>query len=962
MQENEAPSAADHLDRPPEHETDAFVRAFLIADVRGYTSFTQARGDEPAAQLAAAFAKLAREAVAATSGDVVELRGDEALCVFPSARQALRAAIAMQVRFRDQAGDEPVFPLGVGIGVAAGEAVRVEGGYRGGALNLAARLCSLATGGQILASETVTSLAGTLEGVRFVERRRAKVKGFAKPVQVIEVIPELELPSLPEAERPKAYARRPLLTAVAVAVATAALAAVALVLTLQGGGREPAVATVVPDSLAVVSPSTDKTVAQIHIPGRPSLVVGGRRAVWVVSDATHTVSAIAPERLAVTHIVAPNATPAALAVEGDSVWVLDGSRRALLKVDPGYDQPTRRIALPPAPPLPATNRRLSSLSVSFGSGALWVTDGSSRLFRVDPDSGRTTTLDMRQPLDDVVAGDDAVWATSGPGASLFKIDPSGAAVHTRIRIVNRLGTTAPYPVAVAVGKGFVWVVNANTQTVSKIDPQFESVAATIQLGIGRNPSDVATGAGAVWVANGGNGTVARIDPSTNAVTTISLGNNPTGVAVAGNRVWVSVQPGFRALPRAASENTAGVAMQTLPASSCSPVEFQGRVRPRLLIASDFPFQGKSSLAETLQMSDAVRFVLARHHFRAGRYSIGYQSCDDSIASTGSYDPGRCRANAESFAATRNVIGLVGGYNSGCVKAQLPVLGRAPGGPLVLVGSASTYVGLTHSGAGAAAGEPQKYRPGGRRSFVRVVVADDLQGAADAMQAKHLGVRRLYVLHDRDLYGFGIAASVRHSAEKLGLRVVGFEGWDPHAHSYAGLARRVASAKPDGVFLGGSVDISNGPAVVKGLRAVLGPGVQFVLPDGFSPLAAFAHLAGPAAEGLAMSLPAPAPERLRGEGRRFVAEFGRALGRPVEFYSVSAAQATEILLDAIARSDGTRASVTREVFKTRVHTGFFGSFSFDRNGDTTAGSVTIYRVVDGKPKLVGLITPSPALVR
>jgi hypothetical protein len=50
-----------------------------------------------------------------------------------------------------------------------------------------------------------------------------------------------------------------------------------------------------------------------------------------------------------------------------------------------------------------------------------------------------------------------------------------------------------------------------------------------------------------------------------------------------------------------------------------------------------------------------------------------------------------------------------------------------------------------------------------------------------------------------------------------------------------------------------------------------------------------------------------------------------------------------------------------VFETEVRDGILGTFSFDRNGDTTAGSVTVYRVVDGRPKLVGLITPSPALV-
>ena len=143
---------------PPASE----ILTFLIADVRGYTSFTQTRGDEAAGELAAKFAALAREAVTATGGEVIELRGDEALCVFPSARQALRSAVELQSRFRERVDGRPVFPLGIGIGLAAGEAVPVEGGYRGGALNLAARLCSLASAGQILASEMVTSLAGTL--------------------------------------------------------------------------------------------------------------------------------------------------------------------------------------------------------------------------------------------------------------------------------------------------------------------------------------------------------------------------------------------------------------------------------------------------------------------------------------------------------------------------------------------------------------------------------------------------------------------------------------------------------------------------------------------------------------------------------------------------------------------------------------------------------------------------------
>lgn len=70
----------------------------------------------------------------------------------------------------------------------------------------------------------------------------------------------------------------------------------------------------------------------------------------------------------------------------------------------------------------------------------------------------------------------------------------------------------------------------------------------------------------------------------------------------------------------------------------------------------------------------------------------------------------------------------------------------------------------------------------------------------------------------------------------------------------------------------------------------------------------------------------------------------------------------MLLDAIARSDGRRASVTAELFKTKVTNGILGSFSFDANGDTTAGAVTIYRIVRGKPTVFMVITPAPSLVR
>jgi adenylate cyclase len=140
------------------------IRTFLIADVRGYTSFTQAHGDAAASRLAHRFAEIVRGAIGSSSGELIELRGDEALCVFSSAREALSGAVELQRRCRAHMEGEPALPLGVGIGLDAGEAVPTEGGYRGGALNVAARLCALARPGEILASETVASLTGRHEG------------------------------------------------------------------------------------------------------------------------------------------------------------------------------------------------------------------------------------------------------------------------------------------------------------------------------------------------------------------------------------------------------------------------------------------------------------------------------------------------------------------------------------------------------------------------------------------------------------------------------------------------------------------------------------------------------------------------------------------------------------------------------------------------------------------------------
>jgi hypothetical protein len=151
--------------------------------------FTEERGAEAAAKLAARFALIAREVVEDHGGSVIELRGDEALAVFSSARQAVAAAVELQERFVDETIDDPELPMPVGIGLDAREAVPVEAGYRGGALNLGAAVRAGGPGRDPREPRRHASRA-RVESVRYVDRGKVQLKNLADPVELVRIVPE----------------------------------------------------------------------------------------------------------------------------------------------------------------------------------------------------------------------------------------------------------------------------------------------------------------------------------------------------------------------------------------------------------------------------------------------------------------------------------------------------------------------------------------------------------------------------------------------------------------------------------------------------------------------------------------------------------------------------------------------------------------------------------------------------
>jgi peptide/nickel transport system substrate-binding protein len=512
--------AGDGGDRPSDEVAeDADIRTFLIADVRGYTLFTQERGDEAAGKLAAKFARLAREGVEGRGGRLLELRGDEALCVFASPRQAIRAAVELQERFVEETLADPDLPLTVGIGLDAGEAVAVEGGYRGGALNLAARLCGQARAGEIFASREVAHLARRVEGVRYEDRGSLTLKGLAEPVHVMRVrgegVDPMErlapyAPVRPREPRPR---RRPWPALVAAALA---LVAVAIPLVVP----DPSV-PVGSNSIARLAADGERVELAAPIGERPGASAVGFGSLWVAQPDRGRVVRVDLDDGEVRDTIEVGASPSGIAFGAGSVWVTNAGDGTVSRIDPETNFAGE--------PLPAGSR---PTGIAFGGGALWVADTlGGQLLRIDPTSGEAQRAPLAGPPSGVVFTEGGVWVTTAP-ASVVRIDPDGLDV-----VLTRAVGSGPSAVLSAFGS--VWVANELDGTVSRIEPSTGRELSKVPVGDG--PNALAASGGTLWVTTRYDGVVTAIDPaSTTAGQTVPVGAEVASLTASGDDLWLAV--------------------------------------------------------------------------------------------------------------------------------------------------------------------------------------------------------------------------------------------------------------------------------------------------------------------------------------------------------------------------------------------------------------------------------------
>ena len=380
----------------------------------------------------------------------------------------------------------------------------------------------------------------------------------------------------------------------------------------------------------------------------------------------------------------------------------------------------------------------------------------------------------------------------------------------------------------------------------------------------------------------------------------------------------------------------------------------------LFIASDLPLQGGSA-DQSKSTNNAIKLLLKQMNNTAGEFSVGFREYDNSTAAKGSWDDAQCAKNAQAHVAAKDEVAVMGTYNSGCAKIIVPVLNQDPEGPMVMVSNANTNPGLTKAWD---PGEPEKYYPTGERNYFRVVTTDDNQGNAAAEFAKSIGVKRVYVLNDRQTYGIGVARSFTSAAKALGLTLLSDgdagTGWDDKAPNYEALFTKIKATKPDMVYVGGIFDL-NGGQLVKDKVKYLGDNtkVKFMMPDGFTGYPDF--LALPEAQGAYLSFTGLSIDQFPKGGAAekfqadYLAEYGEA---PTSSFSGYGAAAAQVLLAAIAASDGTRKGVYQAMkgIVIPASESVVGTeLKFDENGDIISKDITILNVTDSKETFVQKIT-------
>lgn len=380
----------------------------------------------------------------------------------------------------------------------------------------------------------------------------------------------------------------------------------------------------------------------------------------------------------------------------------------------------------------------------------------------------------------------------------------------------------------------------------------------------------------------------------------------------------------------------------------------------LVICSSFPLNGGNN-KRAQSMSRAIEMAIEKQNEKGDvtmggqSYQLRYVAMDDSPSDSESWDTAQEERNARAAIAEHDCIAYIGTLNSGAAKIAIPILNRVQ---MAMISPANTYPGLTKPDSGFG-DEPWIYSPLGpeKRNYCRVVPTDDLQAPAAARYAAEtLGMKRLFVFHDTELYGKGLAERFVSTAQALGLEVVA----EPLAVGRktmvaSQVAKTILETKPDLVYFGGITE-NGAAAVLKELRSEGYEG-YFMGADGIAEKDFITEAEiSPDDDKVFATLVGQPLSELPQRGQEWLTLYREKHGEPDAFAAPSY-EAALVVIQAIQQAqvpqgnkpfvERARPALLKAMKKTTDFQGILGPWSFDENCDTTDTTITINKPVGGK---------------
>jgi branched-chain amino acid transport system substrate-binding protein len=368
----------------------------------------------------------------------------------------------------------------------------------------------------------------------------------------------------------------------------------------------------------------------------------------------------------------------------------------------------------------------------------------------------------------------------------------------------------------------------------------------------------------------------------------------------------------------------------------------------------------ASTAQTIPLVNGIKLALSQANNKAGQWTVKYTVLDDSTAAAAKWDPGQTAADARQVASDPKAVYYMGEFNSGASEVSIPILNAAG---IPQVSPANTYVGLTTNLPGSAPGEPEKYYPTGKRTYLRIVPIDSIQAAADLMAMKQAGCTKVAVANDKEAYGGGLATLLELEKGFYGVTITSNTGIDPTAPNFRSYASTISGQGADCFFFAGLV-ATGAVQLTKDVHSAIPKAKIFggdgVCTDSYTNAAKGGVPA--AIDPLLECTVATQNLEAYPGGQDFLtayqAKYGSGSPDPYAIYGYEVMKLGLDTVKSLGAKGNNKADVLKALFAITARSSVLGTYGFDKNGDTTLKSYGLYKVgSNGEPVFYKSLTPT-----